>query len=54
MNRSFFKSYALLIAVAQLLLAALFILIKDRDTSAPAAREEAFDVRKLDHRDSPY
>jgi hypothetical protein len=50
----FWKSYALLIAIAQLLIAGLFVLIYDRGTDAPAAREEAFDVRKLRHDVSGY
>jgi hypothetical protein len=50
----FWKSYALLILIAQLFIAGLFVLIHDRGTAAPAAREEAFDVRKLPRDQSGY
>jgi hypothetical protein len=54
MQRSFFKSWALLIALAQLLIPTLFVLFHTRDSTAPAAREEATDIRKLQHRDATY
>jgi hypothetical protein len=50
----FWKSYALLILIAQLFIAGLFVLIHDRGTAAPAVREESFDARKLPRNESVY